>query len=253
LAEVLKALAAGRLEDASEQLPSTPENHPLRAVIRDLIDVKVAAGVESEAVAAWETLRRRVRGRISASQARKHLAELKRLQDVFGTSKVITEAKIEIDALRTRLNVAGKLYLPGLHAEFFENETWTGTPKKKRIDKNIDFDWSTGKPDKDVRGEHFTVRWTGFIRAERTARYTFFVEADDTLSLQIAGNEIAKSAHNKISGEFTLAVGRIYPVKIEFKDGVEIAKAILSWKALGLAEEPVPARCFLHRATSTTR
>ena len=72
--------------------------------------------------------------------------------------------------------------------------------------------------------------------AERAYRHAFrHAEVDSHLLLQ------------------SQALAELVGVRLRREVPTGAAEAIVLWKALGLAEEPVPARCFLHRATSTTR
>ena len=101
------------------------------------------------------------------------------------------------------------------------------------------------RPDKEVRNDNFTVRWTGFIRARQTANYSFILQADNEATLMIAGKEA--------KGAVKLLAGRIYPIEVKFKEFGGPAKVILSWRAPGLAVQRVPEYCLLHRGGADER
>jgi len=56
----------------------------------------------------------------------------------------------------------------GLKAEYFSDSTFQGNPVTTRIDKAIDFDWSSAAPTPGVPSNSFAVRWTGTITAPQT-------------------------------------------------------------------------------------
>ncbi len=73
---------------------------------------------------------------------------------------------------RTQFRVAPDSNVEGLKAEYFNNDSLTGTPAIVRTDKQIDFDWNSTSPDPsklDPKG--FSVRWTGTLQAPAPGDY----------------------------------------------------------------------------------
>lgn len=51
----------------------------------------------------------------------------------------------------------------GLRAEYFANDSLSGSPALTRVDKNVNFVWSGASPARQIPREHFSARWTGTI------------------------------------------------------------------------------------------
>jgi beta-glucosidase len=67
---------------------------------------------------------------------------------------------------RTQFRTAQGSNVEGLKAEYFNNDSLTGTPAITRTDKQIDFDWNSTSPDPTkLDPKAFSVRWTGTIQA----------------------------------------------------------------------------------------
>ncbi|MBD3239578.1 MAG: hypothetical protein GF331_03260 [Chitinivibrionales bacterium] len=82
--------------------------------------------------------------------------------DVFGTCELRTE-KGDV----------------GLYAEYFDNESLEGQPVATRVDEHVHFGWGSRSPIEGVTAEHFSVRWTGYIRAPRDGSYVFYANCGD--------------------------------------------------------------------------
>ena len=52
----------------------------------------------------------------------------------------------------------------GLHAEYFNNLTLSGTPAVSRTDKDINFLWTLSAPDPKINLDFYSARWTGKIQ-----------------------------------------------------------------------------------------
>jgi beta-glucosidase len=70
---------------------------------------------------------------------------------------------------RTLLRTAADPAVEGLTAEYFASAGFDGAPEMTRVDKEIDFDWSSANPvpslSADTTATSFAVRWTGAIAA----------------------------------------------------------------------------------------
>jgi beta-glucosidase len=125
---------------------------------------------------------------------------------------------------RTQLRNAPGSNVEGLKAEYFNNDSLTGTPAFVRTDKQIDFDWNSTSPDPaKLDAKAFSVRWTGTIQApvpgdievtgilahcypcNNAEHYTIRFDGKDMLAFQISED---KASH----GSTTTAV------KLHFDD-----------------------------------
>jgi beta-glucosidase len=73
---------------------------------------------------------------------------------------------------RTQLRAASGSPIEGLKGEYFDNDSFTGTPAVTRADKEIDFDWNGASPSPGVINYRaFSVRWTGTIQVPAPGDY----------------------------------------------------------------------------------
>lgn len=77
-----------------------------------------------------------------------------------------TSAPIPAEYLRTSEGA------PGLKAEFFADDSFSGTPIATRVDARINFDWNRISPAPGVSDRDFSVRWTGEFVAPAGGDYT---------------------------------------------------------------------------------
>ena len=68
--------------------------------------------------------------------------------------------------------------LKGLKGEYFKNTGCEGSPEVTRVDNLVNFSWSEA-PVKGLNSTFYSVRWTGFIKAEETGKYDVVVSGDD--------------------------------------------------------------------------
>jgi hypothetical protein len=68
--------------------------------------------------------------------------------------------------------------VPGLLGRYFRGTDFAELVAT-RVDDGLDFDWQRGAPARGVPPDRFSVRWTGWFRADRPGRHTLFVVAND--------------------------------------------------------------------------
>ncbi len=97
----------------------------------------------------------------------------------------------------------GKL-VKGLHAEYFDNYQFKGTPKIVKVDSLINFYWLRSPVTKQVEAE-FSVRWTGILKPTATGKYIF----GGNVVLQINGQPVPNTG-------IVLEKGKTYDLIAEF-------------------------------------
>lgn len=138
----------------------------------------------------------------------------------------------------------------GLIGEYFSDEAWTdlvGT----RIDNEIFFPLSYTPPLAALPNHPFSIKWTGKITARYTETYTFTVNVDDSVIVNINGTEVINaSASGTYTG--TIALTANVPVDIEVKfiqgnaPGNHPWTCVLYWASSSQATQIVPASQFSH-------
>src|SRR5207253_1438106 len=71
---------------------------------------------------------------------------------------------------------------PGLAAEVFEGQKFE-KPFQARTDPSIDFEWPAAGHREGVPKDDFSVRWTGYLRAPATGRYTLTLHVNEAASV----------------------------------------------------------------------
>ena len=104
----------------------------------------------------------------------------------------------------------------GLFAEYFKKDTF----KKvllTRIDPTLDMTWNEHSPAEGLPRDHFTVRWTGSFVPKQSGAYTFYLNADDRLTLRIGAHEVRMTQDGQgreLRGTFK--AGERYPLSALF-------------------------------------
>jgi beta-glucosidase len=112
--------------------------------------------------------------------------------------------------------------VPGLRAEYFSGNGFTGTPILERTDHAIDFDWNGASPASGVSGEQFSVRWTGSIAvpAPGTISFGFSMahcstcEDGETVRVWLDGRPVYEFIHAPTHGRRAPTT----PFKLTFND-----------------------------------
>jgi beta-glucosidase len=87
----------------------------------------------------------------------------------------------------------------GLTAEYFGTASFDGTPVLKRIDPELNFDWSGVSPLRNAPNSPFAVRWTGTLTAPAAGTYEFTMKTGrcrgcgptQSYRILVDGNEVA--------------------------------------------------------------
>jgi hypothetical protein len=111
--------------------------------------------------------------------------------------------------------------LDGLTGQYFNRLDFT-EPVLTRVDPSIDYTWA-GTPASGVRGDFFSVRWTGQLRPDRTETYTITSNTDDGCRVWLDGKMIIDEWHDQMGSDCTAQVplekDRKYDLKVEFYNG----------------------------------
>jgi len=140
-------------------------------------------------------------------------------------SKAITVATLEEqDAVQGNGN--------GLKGEYYDNIIF----KKlllERVDQKIDFDWGKGTPDPKIKKNTFSVKWTGKLLPQYTAKHTIYLYSDDGAKLWINGKELIDywKPHSSKEGSaaIDLVAGEKCDIKIEYFNIMGDAEVKLYW------------------------
>jgi len=105
---------------------------------------------------------------------------------------------------------------PGLMAEYYNNNTLTGNPVLRRVEANVDNNWSTGSPAKDViNNDNFSAKYTGYFIAPVAGTYYFGGVNDDYLKIMVNNQLVYDNGYCPgavcYGNALTLAAGQTVP------------------------------------------
>lgn len=122
----------------------------------------------------------------------------------------------------------------GLRAEYYTNKNLEGDPAKVIVDEQVNFMWNEKGPFEDFPKDNFSVRWTGYFKAEKNGTFTFDVGSDDGVKLYIDDKLVINdwTDHAYLTNSFTkeLKAGRLYKIKLEYYENGGGAIVKLGWR-----------------------
>ena len=121
----------------------------------------------------------------------------------------------------------------GLHVEFFNNQTLTGTPAVKGVTRTMDFNWGTGSPVFGVNHDKFSGRWTGTVYAPISGIYTFETASNGGVRLWLRDEQVIDRWNNQVAATTAATVylegGQFHPLRLEYLEELGSAQLALRW------------------------
>jgi hypothetical protein len=124
---------------------------------------------------------------------------------------------------------------PAWQAQYWNNQSLSGSPALQRQDANVDFDWGTGSPGSGVAADHFSARWTRQVSVT-PGTYNFYATSDDGIRVWIDGVLLLDKWYDHATQTFTftryLGPGH-HLFQVEYYENTVYAAAKLSWTLAG--------------------
>lgn len=144
----------------------------------------------------------------------------------------------------------------GLSGTYFDNPDLTG-PSVSQIDQTVNFKWPKSSPARGIDHNTFSARWSGSVRAAYSEQYKFTVTGDDGARLWVDGQLLvdrwSRSRPFTASGTITLEAGRLYDVRLEYRQNVKGAKIALKWRSPTIRKaQVIPASMLYPPSTPST-
>ncbi len=122
----------------------------------------------------------------------------------------------------------------GLKGEYFTNMNLNGKPERIVIDKTINFMWNDKGPFDDFQVDNFSVRWSGYIKPDKSDKYTFDVSSDDGIRLYLDDKLVIDdwNDHALMTNSYTvnLEANKFYKIKLEYYENGGGAIVKLGWR-----------------------
>ena len=135
----------------------------------------------------------------------------------------------------------------GLDAKYYSNPDFTGDPLVARRDATIDFNWAIALPAQGMPSDLFSVRWSGFITADRTAKGELTIPRQDSMRVWIDGRLILDSfgagarAEKTYRAPVTFTQGIAYKLRVEFSKSGGGSQVRIGWAEEGYGIEHAAA------------
>lgn len=133
----------------------------------------------------------------------------------------------------------------GLAAEYFTSKDLSSQPKTRRVDRTVNFDWGSQRPDW-LPNEGFSIRWTGQLTPTASGGYTLVSRCDDGVRVWFGGKLVIDdwSQHpaRLMTAQVQLEAGRSYDVKVEYFDAGGQCVAQFGWGTVSESPDFAAAR-----------
>lgn len=128
----------------------------------------------------------------------------------------------------------------GLHAEYFNNVTLSGTAIVTRTDQQINFGWTLFPPDPKLDLDFYAARWTGKITSPKTGKYKIGLDGNDGFRLYINNKLVIdnwkKQTYSTLLTDYYFEKDKQYDIRIEFFEPNGNAHLKLVWN-VGVAND----------------
>lgn len=170
-----------------------------------------------------------------AEVARRQVLDKGLLSDVLRRSGVPV-----VDVAKAEIIPSDRLKTPdgetGLRGEYFARKNCEGEVVSTRVDKKIRFNWGTKAPE-GLPDNGFSIRWTGSLTPTESGMHVLRMDCDDGARIWLDGEQVVNTWGRPKAGFVELKAGQAYPLKIEYGENAQKAKAALQW----LTPEQIPA------------
>lgn len=121
----------------------------------------------------------------------------------------------------------------GLKAEYFRELFPNDKPILTRTDKQLDFNWTLYSPDPLLEADHYSVRWTGELKAPETGKFKIGLDGNDGYRLYINNvlliDNWKKQTYSTHLVDYSFEKDRSYDIRVEFYEALGNAHIRLVW------------------------
>ena len=157
-------------------------------------------------------------------------------QVVDASTNVVYEEGVPL-IVKGQIIPSSNLFTPdensaGLKGEYFNNKNLEGGAALVRIDKQLDFDWPWS-PATGVNEDEFSIRWTGFLKSEKSFEGWLGLSSDDGIRMWVDDKLVIdnwqKGGTNIVTTPMAVEKGKKYKIRIEMWEGGWGARAHFRW------------------------
>jgi len=146
----------------------------------------------------------------------------------------VTRDHVVVPAARLSSVVDGRA-IPGLTAEYFDNNQLEGGARVRRVDPQIDFGWTLNSPAREIPFDWYSVRWTGSLTVPAGGVSRLGVEGNDGYRLYLDGALVIdnwrKQSYGTRMANVLLRPGTRHDLRLEYFESTGNARVKLVWDA----------------------
>jgi membrane-associated protease RseP (regulator of RpoE activity) len=171
-----------------------------------------------------------------------------------GTEVVVTEAKLA--ELEQAEPIPDEGMIPGLAFEGFDGK-WDQLPNFDEL-KPVKTGWAetpTAEAYKTASGDHYALRFAGFLKIPREGLYTFYTSSDDGSRFKIGSEVVVNNdgLHGVLrSGGVARLRKGLHPVEVTFFEQGGDEKLVISWEGPEMNLEVIPAEAWFVKGEEKT-
>ncbi|MES2373663.1 MAG: glycoside hydrolase family 3 C-terminal domain-containing protein [Bacteroidota bacterium] len=121
----------------------------------------------------------------------------------------------------------------GLKAEYFKELFPNDKPALTRTDQQLDFSWTLYPPDPLLEADHYSVRWTGELKAPETGKFKIGLDGNDGYRLYINNvlliDNWKKQTYSTHLVDYNFEKNKSYDIRVEFYEPLGNARIRLVW------------------------
>jgi beta-glucosidase len=146
----------------------------------------------------------------------------------------VTRDHVVVPAAQLSSVVDGRS-VPGLSAEYFDNNRLEGNARVRRVDRQVDFGWTLNAPAPEIPFDWYSVRWTGSLTVPASGVRRLGVEGNDGYRLYLDGALVIDNWRKQSYGtrmvNVALRPGTRHDVRLEYFESTGNARVKLVWDA----------------------
>ena len=123
--------------------------------------------------------------------------------------------------------------VPGLLAEYFDNNRLEGQPRIVRTDSRMDFRWTLNSPGRGLPFDWYSVRWTGLLKVPQSGVKRIAIEGNDGYRLYLDGRLLIdnwkKQSYRTRIEAIDLRPGSSVDIRLEYYESTGNARLKLMW------------------------
>ncbi|WP_439506512.1 glycoside hydrolase family 3 C-terminal domain-containing protein [Sediminibacterium sp.] len=125
----------------------------------------------------------------------------------------------------------------GLKAEYYSSLIPGESLQKSRFVNEINESYTFMSPDSSITSDHYSIRYSGYLKAPNTGKFALALEGNDGFRLYLNNklliNQWDKISYRRATIEVLLEKGKSYQLKVEFFESKGNGKIKFLWKKSG--------------------